>query len=300
MWRNNKRAILGSIAAIGIVAAVAGVRGVFGGQSVADVPTTVVTRGEFIDYLQVRGEVKAVRSVPLTVPTTGGGDLQILELTKNGTGVKKGDVVVRFDPMSIQRTLNDRRSEFKQSQEEIGKTEAQYRIQQQQAQTDLTNARYDVRRAELDVAPREFLTRMEAEQKELALSDAKARLAEAERKLKALGDIEKAEIGSKSQKRDKARADVDYAERQLGGVQIIAPVDGVVNIMPNWRSCCPPPDFKAGDRAWPGQVIAEVPDLSTLRITARLEEAERGRMQLGQRVVVHADAVPDKELLGKI
>jgi hypothetical protein len=34
------------------------------------VPTTIVVKGEFIDYLQVRGEVKAVRSVPLTVPTT--------------------------------------------------------------------------------------------------------------------------------------------------------------------------------------------------------------------------------------
>ncbi len=111
--------------------------GVFGRGTAIDVPTTVVTKGEFIDYLQVRGEVKAVRSVPLTVPTTGGGDLQILELAKNGMNIKKGDVVVRFDPMSVQRTLNDRRSEFKQAEEEIGKTRAQFRIQEQQTQTDL-------------------------------------------------------------------------------------------------------------------------------------------------------------------
>ena len=148
--------------------------------------------------------------------------------------------------------------------------------------------------------PHEFLPRMEREQKELALKDAKARLGEAERKLKALGDIEKAELGSKIQKRDKSRFDMEHAERQLGGLEILAPVDGVVAIMPNWRSCCPPPDFKPGDRAWPGQIIAEVPDLSTLRVTARLEEAERGRMQPGQRVIVRADAVPDKELVGKI
>jgi multidrug resistance efflux pump len=300
MWRNNKRTIVASAAGLAIVAAIAGASGVFGGAAVVDVPTTVVTKGEFIDYLQVRGEVKAVRSVPLTVPTTGGGDLQILELTKNGTTVRKGDVVVRFDPMSVQRTLNDRRSEFRQAEEEIGKTRAQYRIQEQQAQTALTKARYDVRRAELDTVPHEFLSRMEREQKMLALADAKARMAEAERKLKALGDIENAELASTTQKRDKARFDMEHAERQLGGLEIVSPVDGVVSIMPNWRSCCPPPDFKAGDRAWPGQVIAEVPDLSTLRVTARLEEAERGRMQPGQRVVVRADAVPDRELAGTI
>jgi HlyD family secretion protein len=214
--------------------------------------------------------------------------------------IKKGDVVVRFDPMTVQRTLNDRRSEFKQADEEISKTRAQFQIQRQQAQTDLTKARYDVRRAELDAVPHEFLPRMEREQKELALKDAKARLAEAELKLKALNDIEQAELGSKSQKRDKARFDMEHADRQLGGLEILAPVDGVVAIMPNWRSCCPPPDFKPGDRAWPGQIIAEVPDLSTLRVTARLEEAERGRMQQGQRVIVRADAVPDRELAGKI
>jgi RND family efflux transporter MFP subunit len=300
MWRNNRRTILASIIGLTIIGAIAGVSGAFGRSAAVDVPTTAVLKGEFIDYLQVRGEVKAVRSVALTVPTTGGGDLQIVELAKNGMAVKKGDVVVRFDPMTVQRTLNDRRSEFKQAEEEIGKTRAQFRIQEQQAQTDLAKARYDVRRAELDIVPTEFLPKMVREQNELVLKDAKSRLSEAEQKLKALGDIEKAEVGSKIQKRDKARFDVELAERQLGGLEIVAPVDGVVAIMPNWRSCCPPPDFKPGDRAWPGQIIAEVPDLSTLRVTARLEEAERGRMQLGQRVIVRADAVPDREMAGKI
>jgi multidrug resistance efflux pump len=300
MWRRNKRRIVGLIAGLALVAVIAGVSGVFGRTPAVEVPTTVVVTGEFIDYLQVRGEVKAVRSIPLTVPTTGGGDLQIVELAKNGMNIKKGDVVVRFDPMSVERTLNDRRSEFKQAEEEIGKTRALYRIHQQQAQTDLVKARYDVQRAELDTVPHEFLSQVEQEQKKLALADAKARLSEAERKLKAWRDMEQAELGSKIPKRDKARFDMEHAERQMGALQIVSPVDGVVAIMPNWRSCCPPPDFKAGDRAWPGQVIAEVPDLSTLRVTAKLEEAERGRMQLGQRVVVRADAVPDKELPGTI
>jgi len=300
MWRNRKRTIIASVAGLAIVVAIAGVSGAFGGAAAVEVPTTAVIKGEFIDYLQVRGEVKAVRSVALTVPTTGGGDLQILELAKTGMPIKKGDVVVRFDPMTVQRTLNDRRSEFKQADEEISKTQALYRIQEQQAQTDLTKARYDVRRAELDVVPHEFLSRMEREQKEIALKDAKTRLSEAERRLKALRDIEKAELASKIQKRDKARFDMEFAERQLGGLEIVAPVDGVVAIMPNWRSCCPPPDFKPGDRAWPGQIVAEVPDLSTLRVTAKLEEAERGRMQPGQPVIVRADAVPDKEMAGKI
>src|SRR5919106_5306042 len=163
MWRNNKRKIIASVAGLAMVVAIAGVSGVFGRGAVVDVPTTTVMKGEFIDYLQVRGEVKAVRSVPLTVPTTGGGDLQIVELAKNGMNIKKGDVVVRYDPMTVERTLNDRRSEFKQAEEEIGKTRALYRIHEEQAQTDLTKARYDVRRAELDTTPHELLSPVERE-----------------------------------------------------------------------------------------------------------------------------------------
>src|SRR5688572_26321895 len=111
MWRPNKRAIIGAAGALVIVVAIAGVSGALGRGVAVDVPTTEITKGEFIDYLQVRGEVKAVRSVALTVPTTGGGDLQIVQLATNGMAIKKGDVVVRFDPMTVQRTLNYRRSE---------------------------------------------------------------------------------------------------------------------------------------------------------------------------------------------
>ena len=299
MSRTDKRRIVGGVIVLAAVVAIAGASGAFGSGDAVDVPTTAAVKGEFIDYMRVRGEVKAVRSIPITAPSSA-GELQILELAKNGTNVKKGDVVVRFDPVPVQRTHAEKQSELKQAEEEIGKTEAQYRIQEQQAQTDLLKARYDVQRAELDAVAHEFLPRLEAEQKKVALASAKERLREAERKFKALKDVASAEIASKRQKRDKARLDVQQAERQLGALQLVTPVDGVVTIMPNWRSCCPPPEFKAGDRAWPGQVIADVPDLATLRVTARLEEAERGRMQPGQAVIVRADAVPDRELTGKI
>jgi multidrug efflux pump subunit AcrA (membrane-fusion protein) len=299
MWRSSKRKIVGALIVLASVVAIAGASGAFGRGEAVDVPTTAVTKGEFIDYMQVRGEVKAVRSIPLTAPSSA-GDLQILELAKNGTNVKKGDVVVKFDPVPVQRTHAEKLSELKQAEEEIEKTEAQSRIQQQQAQTDLVKARCDVQRAELDAATQEFLPRLEGEQKKVLLASARERLREAERKVKALEDVAKADVASKRQKRDKARLDVQQAERQLGALQLVTPVDGVVAIMPNWRACCPPPEFKAGDRAWPGQIIADVPDLATMRVTARLEEAERGRMQPNQKVVVRADAIPDRELTGTI
>jgi cobalt-zinc-cadmium efflux system membrane fusion protein len=78
-----------------------------------------------------------------------------------------------------------------------------------------------------------------------------------------------------------------------------APLDGIVNILPNFRSSgsfgSAPPPFKEGDKAWTGASIAEIPDLSSMRIELILEEVDRGKLQLGQAAHIRVDAVPDKE-----
>jgi multidrug efflux pump subunit AcrA (membrane-fusion protein) len=87
-------------------------------------------------------------------------------------------------------------------------------------------------------------------------------------------------------------------------MQLRAPTDGLVNVLPNFRSqgtfgqATPP--FKEGDNVWTGAEIAEIPDLSQLYINLNLEEVDRGRLQLGQPVKVRVDAIPDKEFTAEI
>ena len=68
------------------------------------VPTFQVKRGEFLDVLEFRGQLKAMKSVSITAPANA-GDLQILKIAADGTQVKKGDVVVEFDPSKTQQDL---------------------------------------------------------------------------------------------------------------------------------------------------------------------------------------------------
>jgi multidrug efflux pump subunit AcrA (membrane-fusion protein) len=60
------------------------------------------------------------------------------------------------------------------------------------------------------------------------------------------------------------------------------------------------PEFKRGDRAWFGAAIAELPDLTSIHMTARVDEADRGRVQIGSGVRVRVDAVPDRDLTGTL
>jgi hypothetical protein len=59
-------------------------------------------------------------------------------------------------------------------------------------------------------------------------------------------------------------------------------------------------DFREGDRAWAGASILELPDLSSVHVASRLEESDRGRVEMGQDAAVHLDAVPDRDYHSKV
>jgi HlyD family secretion protein len=267
-------------------------------RAVPAIPTAVVERGEFIETVQFRGHVVAEKSVQLTAPS-GMVDLQILKLARTGTVVKKGDVVAQFDTSKLVDTLNTRRSDMKQAEAAIGEERAKARLLEEQDCTDLLKARYDVERAKLDVSQQEILSPIDGAEKKLALADAEQKLFEVEAKQRSDQAGSQSLINAKVQERAKALADVTRAEANIAGMTLRAPAEGVVTLFPNYRTgnffSDNPPEFRPGDRAWAGAPIAELPDFSTLQVSTRIDEVDRGRLQLGQKATLRVDAVPDRE-----
>ena len=108
-----------------------------------------------------------------------------------------------------------------------------------------------------------------------------------------------ADVERLDQKRDKTVRDMDTAKQYMTLMVVRAPSDGIFNILPNFRSGGSfgqsPPAFKEGDRAWTGAAIAEIPDLTEMRIELMLEEVDRGKLKLNQPMLIRVDAVPEKE-----
>jgi HlyD family secretion protein len=267
-----------------------------------DIPTAVVARGEFVDIVELRGDIRPVRSAVLTAPSQA-GDLQIIRLAKGGSVVKPGDLVVEFDSTSLQRWNLDRLAEFKQAEAEIEQARAQARITEEASATNLMRARFDVDRARYDVVDGPWLAQIETERAKLALSDAEQRLREMEKRQLADQAAAAARVASRERRRDRIRQDLDRIERALAALRILAPSAGTVAIMPNSRSGSSSgnyQEFREGDRAWPGASIAELPDLSSVRLMTRLEEADRGRVEVDQSGTVHLDAVPDRNYRARV
>jgi multidrug efflux pump subunit AcrA (membrane-fusion protein) len=299
LLRDRRRALI--LAAVLVVVSAA-VYGAAVRRADPRVPTALVVRGEFVDVVELRGDIRPVRSVVLGAPMQA-GELQIISLVKAGTPVQPGDLVVEFDSTSLRRAQVDRTAELKQAEAEIEQARAQARITQEGSLTNLMAARFNVEKAKLDVIDRDWVARIEYERAKLALDDAEQRLKQAEKRQVADEAAAAANIAGRVRRRDRVREDLDRIERSLEALEIRAPSVGIVSIMPNPRSGSASggfQDFREGDRAWAGASILELPDLSSIHIAARLEEADRGRVEVGQDATVHLDAVPDRDYRSKV
>jgi HlyD family secretion protein len=289
----------------GVVALVA-IGGIFvgvGRGSVPDVPTVEVTRGDFTDLLEIRGEIRPVRSVVLASPMQS-GELQIIKRAKSGTQVQPGDVVVQFDGSTLMRTIQEKQSELRQADAEIEQERAQSRITAEQNATALMRAQYDLQRAKLEVLKGDTIPRIQLEQAKLAVGDAEQKLKELEAKITSDRTGAEASIAARQRKREKALADLERAQRGLQNLEMRAPAAGMVNVLPNPRSSGmfggQEQEFREGDRAWAGASVLELPDLSSIHLEARLDESDRGRLTPGQDAIVKIEAVPDREFKARI
>ena len=294
----------GTVVACGVVlVGVGGMAGVRMARSAPNVPTEVVKQEDFIEYVQLRGEVKAQKSKVLTAPSNA-GDLQILKLVKTGTMVKKGDIIAQFDATPQQRTLEQKQTELKQAEAEIERMKAQKRLLEEQNQTEVEKSGYDIERARLETTKQEILSTIEGEKNKLTLNNAEQKLKEVTQKAKSDVIGSDADIESRRQRREKTLFEVRQAEQRIAALTLKAPVDGMATLLPNFRAGgmfnSTAPEFKEGDRAWSGAAIAELPDLSTILVSARIDETDRGRLKAGQGATARVDAVPDKELAGSV
>lgn len=268
------------------------------GKRTPTVPTIEVKREEFLDSTQFRGEVKALKSVTISAPAEA-GDLQIVKVSPEGTTVKPGDMVVEFDKTKTEQELAQFQSSLKSAEAEIGQARAQARLAEEEDKTAVLKAGYDVEGAKLEASKQEIVSKIEGEEAKLKLADAEQKLREAQTKEKSDKTLNQATVESKEQASKKAQYDVERANRALAQMTQRAPSAGTISLLQHW-SGSNMTAYRPGDRAWPGAAIAELPDATTLRISARVDETERGRLAAKQPITVQLNAIPDRQFTGHI
>jgi HlyD family secretion protein len=265
--------------------------------SVVEVPVAKVRKGEFTIVVKARGEIRSVNSTTIIAPQVP--DPRIVRLAESGKQIRKGDVVVEFDAAQQEQNLLERNTTVRTIDSQIVQTKASHRIVTELDGMNKMTAEYNLERAKLEASKAEVVSEIEGAKSRIDVGISEGELGQVGQTVKTHVATQNADLERLDQNKDKAVRDVDRAKGYLKNMVLRAPSDCIVNIMPNFRSQgswgSSPPPFKEGDRAWTGAAIAEIPDLSVLRIDLKLDEVDRGKMQLGQKVKVRIDAIPDRE-----
>jgi len=258
-------------------------------------PTTPARRGEFLVLVRCRGALRANRSVAISTPAVP--NLRIAWIAPAGGQVKEGETILKFDSSTAQQQLLQKQATLRQSQATLDQATAAAKITEQQDQTMLADSQFSVERAIVNV------DQMELKMGKIAGDEAREDRAVAEQRLKvqeATVALHKAssasKMGSLNRQLEQAQTDVDLTQHRIEQMELKAPGSGLLSLRTNCAGAivsadCKP--YKVGDNVSSGMVLGEIPDLSTLAIDVKLEEADRGRVVAGQDGIVRVDAVPE-------
>lgn len=262
-----------------------------------EVQVAKARKSEFAISVRTRGEVRSVRSQILTAPQVP--DPRIVRLAESGKPIKKGDVVVEFDAAQQEQTYLEKNTSVRTVNSEIVQLKATQQITREMDSMNLMTSGYNVERAKLEASKAEVLSEIEGAKNRIDVGVSQGDLSQVKTTIGAHKIGQDADMERLDQKKEKTVRDADRAKGYLSKMVLRAPNDGIVNILPNFRSSgsfgSTPPPFKEGDKAWTGASIAEIPDLSQMRVELKLDEVDRGKLKLGELIRVRVDAVPDKE-----
>lgn len=272
------------------------------GTTTVEVPVAKVRKGEFIISVKTRGEVRSTRSVIIAAPQVP--DPRIVTIADTGKPIRRGDVVVEFDGAQQEQYYLDKATSVRTADSEIVQTKASHKIVDELDGINMMTAGYNVQRSKLEASKAEIVSEIEGAKNRIDVGTAEGQLGQVKTTIGAHKITQEADLEQLNQKKDKTVRDADRAKGYLEKMVLRAPIDGILNILPNTRasgsfgSSMPP--FKEGDKAWTGALIAEIPDLSEMRAELKLEEVDRGKLQLGQKLRVKVDAIPEKEFFADL
>jgi len=249
-----------------------------------------VHRGAFEQTALLTGEIEATRARNLSVPRTPSWRVDLRWIAEDGTPVHAGDRVAELDKSEFVQDLEDKELSLQEKLSELERKRAEVLDETRQKEFAVAKAEAELEKAKIkadlpaEIVPRQELAerKLDEEKAETELATARDELATQKRSSGADVDLQKIEIA-------KARREIDAARTAIEDLTIRAPEDGLflVGDLP-WEDR----KLQVGDTVWAGLSLGSIPDLSSLRVSARLPDVDDGRVAPGMPARVVLDAYP--------
>ncbi len=315
--------------------------GGFGSSNDLDIITRPATVGVFVHNVVERGELESSANVPIRCEvqsrTAGTNGIKILEIVPEGTAVKKGDFLVKFDNAALlsERTtqqINVSTAEAAAAQSKndlnaaiISQKEyefGEFETEREKIRGEILVASENASRAEETVdfseklSRRGYVSKSRLRSDKFDLAKAKSDLKVASTKLNGLVEFTRAkkmsELEAKTKtceaklKADEAKLALEQQklqvlDNQIAKCVVTAPVDGQViydHEQDNWRGA----EFqiKQGTVIHEQRVVIRLPDPTKMQVIAKVAESRIDLVKKGMKAKIEIEGLPGSDLEGEV
>lgn len=247
-----------------------------------------VEKGLLRNEILATGIVDAVRKTPVSVPQDLSTAMRVSWVRPPGP-VAKDDVVISFDPADFEKAALDSRADRASASSKLEKAQSEGSSKVRGLDLDHSVTTDELTRAR-DLIPEDerIFSRNQIIEGQLDRAVLEERLTVTSEKKSSTQKITGVDMELASIEGRKAQIKLTQAEKGLSAVRVRAPHDGILVYPMNWRG----ESLSIGDTVWPGQTIAEIPDLSQLQARVFVLEGDASGLAADRRARIEVDGQP--------
>lgn len=255
---------------------------------------------DFLVKIQADGELQSAETTKILVPNVPAQNLRIASLVGDGRSVKKGDLLIEFDPTELNLQFLEQKSNLQIANYKINKSELA-------AEVDKSDLIKDKKVSELELEnisqfqPRDEMiyTRRQILEGELNKDYTQKKIVFADARLELKGKVFSLDEAILLLERQSATSKINQAEKALSSLKLISPSDGVVDQNSQsgnfWRMSLMP-----GSNVYVGMPLFDLINPNKMEAKCYVLEKDAGSLKVDQKVSVILDPFPDKEFSGKV
>jgi len=259
----------------------------------------LVHKGDFVQSITETGELDAVNSRTFVMQRFGRYwyEMKIIGLLEHGSKVEVGDSIIQFDPSEVKKFIIERETDLETQKVNLEKIMVQNDNRRSEFNSSLLTeqASFDLKKLEMEQF--KFESEKSRKIKELEFKQAQIELEKVKRRIELNQIIDKNDLIIQQIRVNRVKAEVDNAYKVLPQLTIRTPIPGIFQVAKKRRSR---DLIQVGDQIYFGTAIGSVPDLRLMKVNTVVNEADFMKVEVGQKVKVRLDALPDVDFDGEI
>lgn len=244
---------------------------------------------------------------------------KVIKIAEDGAQVKRGDVIVSFDPTFFESEILRLEGEIKSRQAVVEYQRHMLNLEKSQVEKEISNSQFELSKAKeeheqlhgyLDelhgLEKRGYAVVSEIVQAKRKSDESQSRLKKSEADIERVSKESIYKIGQAMAEVNKAESDLETSHIALTEVKaehektvLRAPINGFVVI----RESGAPGErrrIRVGDTIWQGQPILYIPDLASMIVKAQVRENDLNKIKPGLEAAIRVDAYPAISLVGQV